>query len=135
MQELKRWGIKNASHRRKFLEAKDMIVTASTSAPPSAVKRVREWTMEAALLSLVLSLPPHSSKRLTPPPVHQRNPLVCLTSLLPLNSSSSLPFSRQQSFVGGSLSQGSQLSVSSTQPVPSTFEVLQIQLRKKFHHE
>jgi hypothetical protein len=68
-------------------------------------------------LPSTLSLPPPSSSSSAPSSSQPRPPV---------------PLSSQQSFPGSS--QGSQLSIGSTQPFasPSMFEVVQIQLRKKF---
>ena len=148
--------MKNASHRRKFLDGKDKIntikseehnnaSTSGTAAPPtrSVSREEYEGMDDGGSPPLFGSQSPSTQQHETNAPGPSAQP----PRLSHLPSSSSLPFSRsgltragglpsssQQSFIGGSQSQSSQLSLSSTQPfLPSTFEVLQIQLRKTFN--
>ena len=130
--------MKSVAHRQKFLDGKDKIKIKSedeemestprdASGSPPLFGSQEETTFPSG------SGPPTSSAAITsdgPPRL----------SHLPPSSSSSQPrppatLASQQSFPGGS--QSSQLSIGSTQPFVSSsmFEVVQIQLRKKFNQQ
>lgn len=129
--------MKSASHRQKFLEGKDKIRIKSEeeemegggddSGSPPLFGSQEETAHHPSSAVVSEGAPPHLSH------------LPASTFPAPPHSSSSSTgrppalLSSQQSFPGGS--QGSQLSVGSTQPFVSSsmFEVVQIQLRKKFN--
>ena len=147
-QELKRWGMKNAAHRQKFLEGKDMIRTLRSdehnyaAAGGSSTRTTRqddEQTVDSSPPLFGSQSPPAeeaglpSSMAVAGPPClsHLPHPLPPVSHPPHRHPVAQLS-SSQQSLPEGS--QGSQFSYSSTQPfLESTFEVLQIQLRKKFN--
>ena len=139
--------MKSAQHRKKFMEGK-MKITSTTAAPPAGAVDREDETMQEGTPPLFGSQSPvqqgaqstsSSSSTANTQPITEEPPrLSHPPSVCPPSSSSmaapsfrlSQPSNSQQSFIGGSLSQSS---ISSTQPfLSSTFEVLQIQLRKTF---
>ena len=135
--------MKSAAHRQKFLEGKEKIGIKSEdeemeSTPGDASGSPPLFGSQEETAFPSGSGPPTSSAAVTSdgPPRLSHLP----TAFPPPPSSSSQPrppatLTSQQSFPGGS--QNSQLSISSTQPFISSsmFEVVQIQLRKKFNQQ
>ena len=98
--------MRNAQHRKKFLEGVNLIVTSDG---PVTVNGRDQDDME------VSGSPPLFSSQSSPP-----------TQPLPTQPPPSQPLRSSQT-----LSQGSQHSVLSTQPFSSSFELVQIQVRKR----
>ena len=135
--------MKSAAHRQKFLEGKEKIRIKSEdeemeSTPGDASGSPPLFGSQEETAFPSGSGPPTSSAAVTSdgPPRLSHLP----SAFPPPPSSSSQPrppatLTSQQSFPGGS--QSSQLSISSTQPFISSsmFEVVQIQLRKKFNQQ
>lgn len=145
--------MKSAQHRKKFMEGKMKITTSTTVAPPAGAVDREDEIMQEGTPPLFGSQSPvqqgaqstssssSSSTANTQPLTEEPPRLSHPPSVCPPSSSSmaapsfrlSQPSNSQQSFIGGSLSQSS---ISSTQPfLSSTFEVLQIQLRKTFNQK
>lgn len=131
--------MKNALHRQKFLEGKEKIgIKSEEKSPEEEEMGGGEDTSDSPPLfgSQHEALPTEPSSSSTVASNTAEGPPRL--SHLPYSSQlgSGRPpalLSSQQSFPGGS--QGSQLSIGSTQPFVSSsmFEVVQIQLRKKFN--
>ena len=141
--------MKSAVHRQKFIDGKDKIKIKSedeemestpgdASGSPPLFGSQEETTFPSG------SGPPTSSAAMTSDGPPRLSHLPSAFPALPPSSSSSSSSSQprppatlasQQSFPGGS--QSSQLSIGSTQPFVSSsmFEVVQIQLRKKFNQQ
>ena len=138
--------MKSVAHRQKILEGKDKIKIKSEdeemeSTPRDASGSPPLFGSQEETAFPSGSGPPTSSAAVTSdgPPRLSHLPSA-FPALPPSSSSSSQPrppatLASQQSFPGGS--QGSQLSIGSTQPFVSSsmFEVVQIQLRKKFNQQ
>ena len=142
--------MKSVAHRQKFLEGKDKIKIKSedeemestpgdaSGSPPLFCSQ--EETASSSGSGPPGSGPPTSSAAMTSDGPPRLSHLPSAFPALPPSSSSSQPrppatLASQQSFPGGS--QSSQLSIGSTQPFVSSsmFEVVQIQLRKKFNQQ
>ena len=133
--------MKSVAHRQKFLEGKDKIKIKSEdeemeSTPGDASGSPPLFGSQEE----TGSGPPTSSVAVTGDGPPRLSHLPSAFPALPPSSSSSQPrppatLASQQSFPGGS--QSSQLSIGSTQPFVSSsmFEVVQIQLRKKFNQQ
>ena len=135
-QELKRWGIKTVSHRRKFLEGRDKIQTVKSEGASVETDEAMDNGDVSESPPLFGSQSPSSQEREALPLSSSSATAASRSEPLPPTRLTHHPMaqlsSSQQSFAGGS--QGSHVSIGSTQPfLSSTFEVLQIQLRKKFN--
>ena len=137
--------MKSAAHRQKFIDGKEKIKIKSEDEEMESTPRDVSGSPplfgsqeETAFPSG--SGPPTSSATMTSDGPPRLSHLPSAFPALSPSSSSSQPrppatLASQQSFPGGS--QSSQLSIGSTQPFISSsmFEVVQIQLRKKFNQQ